>query len=161
MNQKEQPRENRTEQAKDTVKKDRRSFFIRIFQFIIGLWTVSGLGTLVAYMRPPKGGGGYNQAWLEVASMDEVPVGRAKLIRHQEIPLLLIHPKDGVFIALSAICTHMRCLLNWDTDRSQVKCPCHRGFFDINGNVLSGPPTKPLRRYPVLARDGRIYVTFR
>jgi len=35
--------------------------------------------------------------------------------------------------ALSALCTHMPCVLNWSTTRTQFECPCHGATFNQNG----------------------------
>ena len=44
------------------------------------------------------------------------------------------------FRAFSAICTHLGCIVGWDAARHQIACPCHAGFFDINGRPVAGPP---------------------
>ena len=59
---------------------------------------------------------------------------------------------------LSAVCTHMRCILDFDRTRRAIVCPCHDGHFDLNGNVVSGPPPAPLPSYEVLTRGGEVYV---
>ena len=66
------------------------------------------------------------------------------------------------FRALSAICTHSEvCQVTWDPAREQVLCPCHNAAFDTYGNVLHGPPPRPLRTYPVSVIDGQVYVRIR
>jgi len=49
--------------------------------------------------------------------------------------------------ALSAICTHRKCKLEVEPDRS-FHCPCHGSTFDHNGHVTEGPARRDL---PVLA----------
>jgi len=63
----------------------------------------------------------------------------------------------GVY-ALSAVCTHMRCILNYDRERRGLVCPCHDGRFDLSGNVISGPPPRPLPLYEVMTRAGEVFV---
>jgi menaquinol-cytochrome c reductase iron-sulfur subunit len=66
---------------------------------------------------------------------------------------------DGTeLVALSNICTHLGCGVRWDVDRKRFVCPCHNGMFDRNGDVLSGPPPKPLRRFPVKVVRGKIRI---
>ncbi|MHC4957274.1 MAG: QcrA and Rieske domain-containing protein [Planctomycetota bacterium] len=63
------------------------------------------------------------------------------------------------FHALSATCTHSDvCLVEWDADRRQLVCPCHRGVFDVQGNVVSGPPPRPLTQREVFVKDGGVYI---
>lgn len=65
---------------------------------------------------------------------------------------------DYGLIAFSSVCTHLGCLVNWDSFRSEFICPCHGGRFDINGNVAGGPPPKPLIRLPLQMKDGKVYI---
>ena len=60
-------------------------------------------------------------------------------------------------IALSSECTHLGCPIefkkpekNSDGKAATFRCPCHKGVFDLAGNVLDGPPKAPLKRYVVL-----------
>ena len=61
---------------------------------------------------------------------------------------------SGEFIALSAVCTHLGCNVRWRREESRFACPCHAGFYDPNGDVISGPPPRPLRRLETRGRDG-------
>jgi Rieske Fe-S protein len=54
--------------------------------------------------------------------------------------------QGGKLFALSAICTHRRCKLSAEHDRS-FYCKCHGSTFDTNGRVTEGPATRDL---PVL-----------
>lgn len=65
---------------------------------------------------------------------------------------------DGKLVALSNICTHLGCGVRWNPDRKRFVCPCHNGVFDRNGNVVSGPPPKPLRRFPIRVASGNIQI---
>jgi Rieske Fe-S protein len=51
--------------------------------------------------------------------------------------------------ALSATCTHLGCRVAWDAAEANYKCPCHGGVFGRGGEVVSGPPPRPLDRIPV------------
>ena len=53
-------------------------------------------------------------------------------------PAIIIHTKDKGYIALSRVCTHLGCLVNYDQARQIFICPCHNGIYDLEGNVLSG-----------------------
>jgi Rieske Fe-S protein len=47
---------------------------------------------------------------------------------------------------MSATCTHLGCQVRWDGDATKFRCPCHGGVFDAQGNVVEGPPPRPLDR---------------
>lgn len=51
---------------------------------------------------------------------------------------------EGGFLAISAICTHLHCIVNWNEMLKKFECPCHGAKFNQNGEVLEGPPPRPL-----------------
>lgn len=58
--------------------------------------------------------------------------------------------------ARSLTCTHWGCRVHWDEAERLYKCPCHHGQFDENGEVVSGPPPRPLAAVPVVIADGAV-----
>jgi cytochrome b6-f complex iron-sulfur subunit len=66
---------------------------------------------------------------------------------------------QSTYIALSRICTHAGCSVNYNSSGKDFVCPCHGGVYNINGKVVSGPPPAPLAQYQV-ALDGTV-LTFR
>lgn len=85
-------------------------------------------------------------------------MGDARLIHHGSDPLLVVRVSDTEVIGLSAVCTHMKCVLTWDQPTGAILCPCHAGAFDRTGNVLSGPPPRALKQLPVEIRADEIVV---
>ncbi len=65
---------------------------------------------------------------------------------------------DGELLAHSNICTHLSCIAHWQAEEQRFFCPCHDGVYDRMGNVVSGPPPRPLDRYQVKVEDGQIWV---
>lgn len=65
---------------------------------------------------------------------------------------------DQDFIAFSVNCTHLGCPVRWLPNAELFLCPCHGGVYYENGQVASGPPPKPLPRYPVRVRSGQVEV---
>ena len=61
----------------------------------------------------------------------------------------------GSVHALSGTCTHLGCQVRWDADSTRFRCPCHGGVFDADGNVVAGPPPRPLDRVEVRLQDDR------
>ena len=68
--------------------------------------------------------------------------------------------RGNTFYAFDDVCTHAACsLADGDLEDATVICPCHMGQFDLaTGEVLDGPPPKPMRVYPVEAVDGELRV---
>jgi Rieske Fe-S protein len=74
--------------------------------------------------------------------------------------VLLMEQPDGELLAISTVCTHLGCSVFFQETPGQFHCPCHNGLFDAQGNPVSGPPERPLPRYPVTVRDGKVFVLF-
>jgi Rieske Fe-S protein len=67
-------------------------------------------------------------------------------------PAILVRTQDGQFKAFTAVCTHLDCTVQYKSDTSQFWCPCHNGLYDLSGNVVSGPPPRPLEAFKVNLR---------
>ncbi|RMD98552.1 MAG: ubiquinol-cytochrome c reductase iron-sulfur subunit [Calditrichaeota bacterium] len=61
-------------------------------------------------------------------------------------------------IAFSPKCTHMGCNVAWNPRTNHFECPCHGGTYDAEGNVIAGPPPRPLDRYPIKIENGRVFI---
>ncbi len=70
--------------------------------------------------------------------------------------------KNGDIIALSPICKHLGCTVDWNTDPShpnQFFCPCHLGRYTKDGtNVKGTAPLAPLDVYDSQVKDGKLYL---
>ena len=61
---------------------------------------------------------------------------------------------DTEVVAFSQKCTHLGCVVYYEADEHRWHCPCHEGNFDAEtGDVISGPPLRPLGRIDVETRD--------
>ncbi len=74
----------------------------------------------------------------------DIPPGGGGVILHQGQDLAVRRGADGQLTALSAVCTHMGCIVDWNEVDRTWDCPCHGSRFDETGAVLSGPATAPL-----------------
>lgn len=62
------------------------------------------------------------------------------------------------FLAISAICPHLRCIVNWNEMLKKFECPCHGAKFNQNGEVLEGPPPRPLDLYKLQIVEGKLVI---
>ena len=133
----------------DTIK--RRSFI----DIVLGLGFVS---TAVSFLYPV-----WRYAVPPVAAepaTDNVIAGRVAefrpnsgvLVKFGSKPAILLRTPDGQFRAFSAVCTHLDCTVQYKADSSQIWCACHNGLYDLVGNVISGPPPRPLEAFAVNLR---------
>ncbi len=62
------------------------------------------------------------------------------------------------FTVFDPRCTHLGCPYRWDQAREQFLCPCHAAVFDAKGQVVSGPPPRPLDRFAAKVVEGRLLI---
>jgi len=63
--------------------------------------------------------------------------------------LAVYRNSNGELSALSAVCTHLGCQVQWNTAEKSWDCPCHGSRFDPQGRVLNGPAVTPLEAQPL------------
>ena len=123
---------------------------------------ILGTTTLVSFLYPlgkflsplPSKAGGQKV----IINKSEIPPGSAKEITFNNAPCIVIHRRVEGFIALSRECTHLGCLVGWDKYKNELVCPCHAGVFNVEGQVVSGPAPRPLKRIPIDAKAETITV---
>lgn len=99
---------------------------------------------------------------MRVVSRRDLPVGAAVTFRYPRAddPCVLVRTSEETFVAYSSQCTHLMCPVLPEVETGRLHCPCHAGYFDLStGEVLAGPPRRPLPRIRLDVRDGVIYAT--
>ncbi len=73
---------------------------------------------------------------------DDVPKDNGKVLADQRVALYRDH--QGELHALSSVCTHQACDVEWNDQDKVWHCPCHGSRFAPAGDVINGPAVKPL-----------------
>lgn len=79
-------------------------------------------------------------------TFDELGPGQAAVKRVGLDHVAAYRDGDGVLHAVSAVCTHLGCLVTWNPAETSWDCPCHGSRFDPGGRVLQGPALKDLAK---------------
>jgi cytochrome b6-f complex iron-sulfur subunit len=74
--------------------------------------------------------------------------------------VLLMLKTGGELMAIGTVCSHLGCTVFYRPKKKIFECPCHSGVFDQEGNPVSGPPQEPLHRYPVMVKQGKVFIQF-
>lgn len=77
----------------------------------------------------------------------------------QKDSAILIRTETGEYHAYGQKCTHLACPVYYERQHERLECPCHEGAFDVaTGNVLYGPPPRPLDQIVLEVReDGEVW----
>ena len=99
-----------------------------------------------------------NGSWKPVKSLAELPEGTPIAFRSGAIEGFLIRQGQQVK-GLSAICTHMACILNYSKFRDRFECPCHGATFEKDGQPTNyASPLLPLPSLQVKVEKGQVQV---
>lgn len=72
--------------------------------------------------------------------------------------VFIVRQSDSSARVLSNQCTHLSCRVNWDKVNQQYICPCHDAAFSLTGEVIAGPPPRPLDEYETKVEDGNLFL---
>ena len=147
----------------------RRTFF-KVFMAAIGGLISLAMGVpLIGFAISPA----FRRAskkWVDLGIVDLLKGSRYKKLNYvfqakdgwvetnKKRSVYVTDQGDGDFVVYSRVCSHLGCLVRWDEGKDQFLCPCHGAIFDSAGNVLAGPPPRPMEKLPVKVEDGVLYV---
>ncbi len=135
--------------------KRRRAVIVSLLGGIGSVLTAGILWPLWRFLNPPGTTG--EEATVSIPR-EQVGVGQAHFFQYQGHAAVVVQNAPGEFTALSAVCTHLSCIVQWQPDKKDFLCPCHAGRFTATGKVISGPPPRPLPSYPVTVSEDVIVV---
>jgi hypothetical protein len=82
----------------------------------------------------------------EVDDTVDVPLGEGRIVRRGAQKLAVYKGDDGAVTVCSAVCTHLYCIVDWNSAEKTWDCPCHGSRFAPDGGVINGPAIAPLPR---------------
>lgn len=144
----------KSENIPDEKKITRRRFFLYSWATTALVLLGEGAGILFNFLRPRVEEGAFGGR-ITVGKVEDFPVGSVTAFRQGQF--YLVHLESG-FLALYRVCTHLGCIASWEEEQERFWCPCHAGAFSKKGEVLAGPPPRPLDLFPIEIVEGEITV---
>jgi glycine/D-amino acid oxidase-like deaminating enzyme len=80
----------------------------------------------------------------EVSTVDEIAPGSGAVLRRGLTKVAVYRDGHGVAHEMTAVCPHLKCIVNWNSVESTWDCPCHGSRFDCHGKVVNGPANSDL-----------------
>ena len=90
-------------------------------------------------------------AGAEGKSLRVLKNGQGKILQLDGKKVAAYRDEHGAVSVCSPVCTHMKCIVNWNEAEQTWDCPCHGSRFKPTGEVISGPAEEPLAKLPVPA----------
>jgi glycine/D-amino acid oxidase-like deaminating enzyme/nitrite reductase/ring-hydroxylating ferredoxin subunit len=87
--------------------------------------------------------------WMAVGEdtpLDDVKRGEGKVIKLGGKKVAAYRDENNRLSVCSAVCTHLKCIVDWNTAEKTWDCPCHGSRFHPTGEVISGPAEEPLEK---------------
>jgi Rieske Fe-S protein len=145
--------------------------FLATLTWLIGALVTAVYGIpAIAYLISPALQKAREEDWLRLGSISKVELGKPTLfkatierqsgwiVNQEELTAYVITEDGRDYAAISNICTHLGCRVRWIEEQGEFFCPCHNGVFDKDGQVVDGPPPRPLDRYQTKVEDDQLFI---
>ena len=149
-----------------------RRDFIKSVAGIVGTLIGIGIGLpSILYLLSPSLEKIEDDSFIDLGALEKYPIGiptRFEFTRTRvngwertaaNYGLYVVHKSESEVRVFSDICTHLGCRVTWHPDQGHYISPCHDGHFDIVGNVVSGPPPRPLDEFAAEIKNGNLIVS--
>ncbi|HEY3247917.1 MAG TPA: Rieske (2Fe-2S) protein [bacterium] len=136
----------------------RRSFLDRALRVGIAALGAAIAYPVISYLIPPKVKEVVASS-VVAAKASEVAANSGKIFLFASKPAIVLRTPAGEVRAFTAVCTHLACTVQYRPDLSHIWCACHDGHYDLHGQVLSGPPPRPLEEYRVTVKGDDVIVS--
>lgn len=150
----------------------RREFTTVVMTFV---GTIMGIFVglpVIGYILTPalKKSEAATDEWVSVGPLDSYPIGTPKLFTFTRTKVngwektvnsygvFVVRSNENDLTVFSNVCTHLSCHVSWVEEENYYACPCHDGFFELDGSVISGPPPRAMDEYAHRIQDGNIEI---
>jgi glycine/D-amino acid oxidase-like deaminating enzyme/nitrite reductase/ring-hydroxylating ferredoxin subunit len=80
----------------------------------------------------------------KIESLVEIAKGEGKVVKYEGESIALYRDERGSLHAVNPVCTHAKCIVQWNTSEKSWDCPCHGARYTADGKVITGPASKDL-----------------
>jgi cytochrome b6-f complex iron-sulfur subunit len=111
-------------------------------------------GGILAFLWPRRRRGREEKIFV-AGKVSDFKIGEVASFRKEKT---FVVRQEGGFLAISSVCTHLHCIVNWNGITKRFECPCHGAKFNETGEVLEGPPPRPLDLHKLEVAAGNVVV---
>jgi cytochrome b6-f complex iron-sulfur subunit len=137
----------------------RRNFFEKFVGGLFGGTVLAFFAPALAYLFPNRNFGAtgreFSEATGQIIFANSIAEGETRMGMLGGKPAIVVR-RNGELTALSAVCTHLGCVVAFEASANTFQCPCHGGKYDRDGQVIGGPPPLPLEQLTIQVEDDKI-----
>jgi len=89
----------------------------------------------------------------EIEDVVNLQPGSGAIVKLHDETVAAYRDRQGTLVAVSPVCTHLGCRVQWNDVEMSWDCPCHGSRFTPDGEVIEGPAIRPLMRLVVTASN--------
>jgi hypothetical protein len=89
-------------------------------------------------------------------AISNIKPGSGGIITENDRKIAIYKDNHGNITKLSPVCSHLGCLVHWNSQEDRWTCKCHQSHFKPRGKLISGPATKGLKRLDKLEENQHI-----
>jgi len=139
-------------------KMGRRRFLDYLFGTSLAALAGAVLYPILHYLVPPKVKE-VTASSVVAAKAADLPPNTGKIVAFGGKPAIVLRTPEGEVRAFTAICTHLACTVQYRPDLKHIWCACHDGHYDLHGQVLAGPPPRPLDAFKATVRGDDVIIS--
>jgi menaquinol-cytochrome c reductase iron-sulfur subunit len=148
----------------------RRDFTLSVMTFVGSIMGVVVGIPVIGYLISPAMSAQKSDAWIPLGSLANYPAGvptpfsftRTKVNGWEKtvnsLSVFVLRGEGDDVKVMSSVCTHLSCRVTWHKESDEYICPCHDAHFSRDGNVLSGPPPRPLSTFETKIESGNLFI---
>lgn len=136
----------------------RRSFLDYLSGLSLAALAASVFYPIARFLIPPKVTEVTHTSTI-AAKASAIAANSGKIFAFGGRPAILLRTPEGELRAFTAVCTHLACTVQYRSDFTHIWCACHDGHYDLHGQVLSGPPPRPLEEFAVTVKGDDVVVS--
>ncbi|HKF15125.1 MAG TPA: FAD-dependent oxidoreductase [Gaiellaceae bacterium] len=82
----------------------------------------------------------------DTSDVDRLKPGEGAIVRVRARKTAVYRDEEGRLHAMSPVCQHLYCFVEWNRAERTWDCPCHGSRYAAEGTAIEGPTTKDLKR---------------
>jgi len=125
---------------------------------------------IIGYVIDPALKSQKSDEWISLGPLENYPVGTPTPFSFTQTKVngwertttsygvFVLRDSESDLKVFSNRCTHLSCRVSWKEEDQAYECPCHDARFNIEGEVIYGPPPHPLDQYAHKVEEGVLFI---